>query len=131
MNTTNKNPYTEAEKLGLTIEYTPNLPAGIDGLYTGTHLLIRPHLPHRYELGTLWHELGHHHYGLTHIPHQLSPKLEARCDLYAAEHLINPQELSKLARIYPDEPSRIAYELGVTDRLLNTYIRAHPLPAPH
>ncbi|MFW0120326.1 ImmA/IrrE family metallo-endopeptidase [Rothia sp. P5764] len=126
MSTTNKDPYLEAEKLGLEICHTNTLPTGIDGLYTGDRLLVRPHLPNRFEISTLWHELGHHHYGLTHVPSHLSSRLEYKCDCYAAEHLINQRDLEILARIYPDDSERIAYELGVTQRILKAYLSAHP-----
>lgn len=31
--------------------------------------------------------------------------------------------------LYPDDPAKVAAELGVTDRILNAYARVHP-PAP-
>lgn len=122
-----RDPYTLAHTLGLPIIHTP-LPAGIQGLYQGTHIALRPGLTQRAERSVLAHELGHHHYGHTHIPRTLAPKIENACDLYAAEMLIDEQELINLAHQYPEDPAHIAYELGVTDWILNAYIRAHPLP---
>ena len=70
-----RDPYTLAHTLGLPIIHTP-LPAGIQGLYQGTHIALRPGLTQRAERSVLAHELGHHHYGHTHIPRTLAPKIE-------------------------------------------------------
>lgn len=119
-------PHDVAAQLCLEIRYE-QLPDGRHGLYSGDYIALRPGLTQREERSTLAHELGHHHYGLTHIPHRLSPKLEAACDLYAAEMLIDEQELLTLARQYPDDPARVAYELGVSSWVLEAWLKSHPI----
>lgn len=129
MNTTNNqpnNPHHILTTLGIPLEYK-NPGNGLLGLYTGKAIHIKPGLTTRDERSVLAHELKHAIDGQTHLPHHIAPKIEAACDLYAADLLINPQELHTLATLYPDDPGRIAYELNVADWVLNAYIRAHPL----
>lgn len=96
-------------------------------LYTGEAVLVKPGLTQRDELSALAHEYKHVLDGQPHLPRYLAPKVELACDVFAAELLIDTDELFRLARMYPDEPGRIAYELGVTDWLLNAWMRAHPI----
>lgn len=67
--------------------------------------------------------------GVTYVHAMKSPAIESKRDLQAAEYLIDPAEFYKIAAIYPDDPVRVARELGVTDRLLNAWVRAHPISA--
>lgn len=127
LNITKGNPHAVAAELGLEIRYE-KLPAGRHGLYRGDHIAITPGLTQREERSTLAHELGHHEYGHTHVPQFFAPRLEAACDLYAAEMLIDEYELLRLAQLYPEDPARIAYELDVASWVLDAWVRAHPLP---
>ncbi|AAT90022.1 hypothetical protein Lxx23845 [Leifsonia xyli subsp. xyli str. CTCB07] len=68
------------------------------------------------------HELGHVHYG--HVDDR--PKHEVQADRFAAENLIDFAEIrDHLGWI--GHPQLLAAELGVTHRLLRTYINVHRL----
>lgn len=126
--TTKGDPYTIAASLGLDIIYE-RLEGPRRGVYRGSHIAVRPGLTQREERSVIAHELGHHYYGHTHVHRSFAPKLEAACDLYAAEMLISEQELLRLAHEYPDDPARVAYELNVSSWVLDAWVKAHPLPA--
>lgn len=127
-NTSKVDPYAVASELGLEVKHQP-LPLGYHGLYTGSCIILLPGMTQREERSTLAHELGHHHYGHTHVHRSFEPKLEAACDLYAAEMLIDEVALLKLAHLYPDDPATIAYELNVSSWVLEAWAREHPLTA--
>lgn len=117
------NPQKHADQLGLhVIEGNPG--KGNRGLWTGNGMItIRPGLTCIQYRCTLAHEIVHAQYDPPLIPHHLHPKAEARADLIAATRLISPAEYNKLVRIYPDNTNQLAYELGVTPKMLETYIK--------
>lgn len=130
MNDNHRDPWAEAERRGVKIiEVRRRALKNRDGLTHGNTIYIATDLTGRELISVLWHELGHHARGDSCFPRTLTPRIEAACDLYAAQALINEQELRRLASIYPDNPAKIAYELGVADWVLDAWVRAHPLPA--
>lgn len=70
-------------------------------------------------LCSLAHELGHAHYGDPpghHGAHEL------RADRFAARILVSPTEYATAEALYGPQPSLIAHELGVTVKVLKTWI---------
>lgn len=121
-------PWAEAARRGLAV-YHVDL-HGLDGLNAdGGVIFLQKGMTERDEISTLWHELGHDERGEVHVADASQCKAERAADLYAAEKLVDPQELARLASLYPDDPGLIAYELGVADWVLDAYLRAHPLVA--
>ena len=118
-------PTEEANNLGIPIVYG-HPGEGRLGRWDGTRIIIRPNQTARVERSVICHELIHAIFDEPHFPAVLSPRIEARCDRMAAEKLIDSDELRELAQAYPDDPGRVAYELGVTDRILEAYLKAHP-----
>ena len=68
------------------------------------------------------HGLGHA--ALGHVDDR--PKHEVQADRWAADQLIDFEELSALSLGVPDLP-RLAAELGVTNRILRVYLNVHRL----
>lgn len=118
-------PWRHADQLGLrVIEGDPG--QGNRGLWVGNGaIIIKPSLTTLQARCTLSHEIVHAQYDPPLIPHHLSPKAEVRADRIAAQRLILPREYNQLVRIYPDNPTQLAYELGVTLKILETYIKHH------
>ncbi|QNV40618.1 ImmA/IrrE family metallo-endopeptidase [Rothia amarae] len=118
-------PYEHADQLGLhVIEGNPG--KGNRGLWAGNGIIIiRPGLTCIQFRCTLAHEIVHAEYDPPIIPRHLSPKAEAKADRIAAERLIDRKEFSRLAEMYFDNPTQLAFELGVTPKLLETYIKHH------
>lgn len=125
-----RDPWVEAERRGVTIIEVPrHALKNRDGLTHVNTIYIAGDLTGRELISVLWHELGHHARGDNCFPTTFTSKIEAACDLYAAQALIDERELRRLAHEYPDDPARIAYELNVSSWVLDAYIRANPLPA--
>ncbi|MFW0169259.1 ImmA/IrrE family metallo-endopeptidase [Rothia sp. P4278] len=125
--TTNRDPYALAERLGVAIVYR-KLAGGLHAYWDGQQIIIDPRLTQRQERCALTHDLMHVQAGdATYVHAMKSPAIESKRDLQAAEYLIDPAEFHKVAAIYPDDPVRVARELGVTDRLLNAWARARPM----
>lgn len=117
-------PCEHADQLGLhVIEGNPG--KGNRGLWTGTAIIIRPGLTCIQYRCTLAHEIVHAQYDPPLIPHHLSPKAEARADRIASARLIDANDFVRLAEMYPDNPAQLAFELGVTPKLLDTFIKHH------
>lgn len=128
MNTTNKkqDPWAVAKERNIAVRFV-DLP-GLWGLHAGNRVIyLQKSVTAREQRSVLAHELGHEARGDVHIPRHLAPKAEASCDVYAAEMLIDPEELLRLAHLYPDNPGQVAYELDVADWVLDAYLRAHPI----
>lgn len=124
----NRDPWVEAERRGVKIIEVPRRALkNRDGVTYGNTIYIAADLTGRELISVLWHELGHHARGDSCFPRALTPRIEAACDLYAAQALIDERELRRLASIYPDNPAKIAYELGVADWVLDAWVRAYPL----
>lgn len=76
------------------------------------------HSEPRNALSILSHEFGHALLG--HVGPQ-SAREEARADTVAAGILINPAEYALAEAIYPGDAHAIAFELGVTARIVTAY----------
>ncbi|WP_246818378.1 ImmA/IrrE family metallo-endopeptidase [Corynebacterium sp. HMSC055A01] len=70
-------------------------------------------------LCSLAHELGHAHYGDPPGHHGTH---EIRADRFAARLLVSPTEYATAEAIFGPQPSLIAHELGVTVKVLKTWI---------
>lgn len=117
--------WEEAEARGISIHFVDL--HGISGLNAeGNIIFLQKGMTERDTISILWHELGHHARGETHVASAVRCKSEIAADLYAAERLIDPDELARLAVLYPDDTGRLAYELGVADWVLESYLGAHP-----
>ncbi|WP_346843648.1 ImmA/IrrE family metallo-endopeptidase [uncultured Rothia sp.] len=116
-------PQKHADQLGLhVIEGNPG--KGNRGLWVGNQtIILKPGLTNLQARCTLAHEIVHAEYDQPLIPHHLSPKAEARADRIAATRLITLDAYNKFVRIYPDNPAQLAYELGVTPKMLETFIK--------
>ena len=124
----NYDPWEHAAHLGFTIERGTLSSTNHDAeTYLDARLiLVRPDLDWRGTRGAIAHENVHIEYGDRPVTHPLEhSRREARCDRIAAERLIDP---AKLARIMLEnsDPGTWCTELGVTARLLRTYLRRHP-----
>ena len=85
---------------------------------------LRKGLSYVQERCTLAHELGHDFY--RHAPNpggHNATKAERLADQYAADLLIDPQQLVELLQFHPTSPAAIAEELEVTQHLLNVMLR--------
>lgn len=116
-------PYELAERMGLSIDYAW-LGPGIDGLYTGSQILLTPRLGWRDERCTLGHELGHAVFDEPFIHRRLSGRAERRADRFAAELLIDPVLFADYSRYL--DAGELAIELGVTGWCLQAWLRVHP-----
>lgn len=76
----------------------------------------------------LAHELGHavndDHF-INHL--RFNARQEQRADEYAAELLINPQQLHDLALWHRKDLNSLTADLEVTPHLLAIYLNTHPL----
>ena len=72
----------------------------------------------RRAVSVLAHEFAH--FLLRHDGPQ-GPSEEARADMVAAGILIDPGEYARLERLYDGDPHQIAFDLGVTTRLVRAY----------
>lgn len=115
-------PWKHAEQLGLhVIEGNPG--KGNRGLWAGNHtIILKPGLTALQARCTLAHEIVHAEYDQPLIPHHLHRKSESRADKIASRRLIEHSQFLLLAGIYPDNRTQLAYELGVTPKILFTYI---------
>jgi len=113
-------PYEHAAALGVRVIHRP-LTTGT-GLWVPDHRVVfiqeRMHAVH--DRSTLAHELGHADLG-----HRDSrPKHEVMADRYAAENMVDPDELLDLMKWSPD-PSRWANEMSVSTKLIRVYLNVH------
>lgn len=125
---TTKDPYALAEELGVPIVYR-KLAGGLQAYWDGARIIVDTRLSQTQERCAITHDLMHVIAGDEPYLHVLSsPSIEAKRDLQAAELLIDPGAFARAVAFYPDDPAKVAAELGVTNRILNAYARAHPLP---
>lgn len=124
---TTKDPYTLADELGIQIVYR-KLAGGLHAYWDGARIIVDTRLSQTQERCAITHDLMHVIAGDEPYLHVLSsPAIEAKRDLQAAELLIDPTAFRQVAAMYPDDGAKVACELGVTDRLLNAWVRAHPI----
>ncbi|BAM26375.1 ImmA/IrrE family metallo-endopeptidase [Corynebacterium ulcerans] len=112
------------ESLGVSILDTHDLPSGIDGMYLHHRkiILIRSSLDTWSHRSTLAHELGHAWYG---DDQHGDPRLERRADEFAAQILITPDNYRLAENAHNGCLGAIAYELGVTPRILDVWKRLY------
>lgn len=112
------------ESLGVSILDTHDLPSGIDGMYLHHRkiILIRSSLDTWSHRSTLAHELGHAWYG---DDQHGDPRLERRADEFAAQILITPDNYRLAENAHNGCLGAIAYELGVTPRVLDVWKRLY------
>lgn len=120
--TTKYDPYEHAERLGIEVIHRPIRTA--NGRWFPDHnlIVIRSGMKAAWDRSTLAHELGHASYG--HCDDR--PKHEVQADRFAADNLIEFDELTELMKWTPDS-ARLANELMVTTRLLRVYLNVHRL----
>jgi hypothetical protein len=113
-------PYEHAASLGIRVVHRR--------LTTGTGLwvpdlrviFIQDRLRTVHDRSTLAHEIGHADLG--HRDDR--PKHEVMADRYAADHMIDADELVDLMKWTPD-PSRWALEMGVSTKLIRVFWNVH------
>lgn len=75
----------------------------------------------------LAHELGHAYYRDRRSGHlYFDEKQERRADKFAADLLIDPEQLRELAAWHRHDFRSLAADLEVTPRLLTVYLESHP-----
>ena len=113
------------DTLGVFVDYTPDLPAGVHGAWL-PHLdliVLADGLHPTRERCTLAHELGHAHY--RHPACRGDVRLERQADRWAANLLISPAEYELAERLYGPHPGALARELGVTTHLVRVWRNQH------
>ncbi|MEW2010328.1 ImmA/IrrE family metallo-endopeptidase [Microbacterium sp. NPDC078814] len=84
-------------------------------------LIVNSRIRAVHQRSALAHGVGH----AAHGHEDDRPKHEKQADKFAAQNLIDPDELADLYKWCPDE-QRVIHELGVTTRLFRAYVLAHP-----
>jgi len=115
-------PFDHAHALGIQVIVRPIRTANELWLPDHKTIVLRDGLRHVHQRTALAHGIGHADLG--HRDDR--PKHEVQADRYAAENLIDYDELVDLMRWTPD-PARLSLELGVTVRLLRVYLNVHRL----
>ncbi|PPG38638.1 ImmA/IrrE family metallo-endopeptidase [Rathayibacter sp. AY2B5] len=113
-------PYEHADRLGILVLHGRIRSANGLWLPDERVIILKRGLRAWHERQTLAHELGH--VCLGHA--ETTPRIERLADRWAARKLIAPDHLADVARMSPD-PGVWALELGVTDHLLELYLRDH------
>lgn len=113
-----------SQHLGVRILETKDLPKGTDGMYIhhSRLILIRHGLDRWNYNSVLAHELGHAWHG---DDIHGDPRLERRADQFAAQILITPAEYRLAEKLHDGHIGAIAYELGVTVRLVEVWRDMH------
>lgn len=115
-------PFEHADELGIQVLFRPIRTANEMWLPDHHTIVIRETMRAVHRRNACAHGVAHALYG--HEDDR--PKHEVQADRYAAERLIDPDELAEIMRWAPD-PARLAQELGVTGRLLRVYLNVHRL----
>lgn len=113
-----------ADVWGIRVIESPTLRDDLNAMYVHHHrrIVIRPHIDPYTRRAALAHELGHAYYGdETHD----DPRLERRADHFAARLLISPVEYALAENLHGPHDGAIAWELGVTPRLVATWRELH------
>ncbi|MFC9765250.1 ImmA/IrrE family metallo-endopeptidase [Rhodococcus jostii] len=115
-----------ARQLGVRIlEEAPPIGRGFYVRDSGV-ILLSPDLSGRERDDTLSHELGHALYGDDPgCGEHFHARQERAADQFAARLLIDPCEVEALETAYGPNWPKIAYEMGVTDRLLAVWRDMH------
>ena len=111
-------PWEHANAIGLQVIVRPIRTANELWLPEHNTIVIRSTLRSAHQRVALTHGIGH-----AELAHEDDrPKHEHQADRYACLYLIDPLELREL-RAWSDDPWKIAGELGVTQRLLDAFLR--------
>lgn len=115
-------PFEHASKMGIRVIYRDLTSANGFWLNDKGIIVIDGGLSDTYGRVTCAHELGHAAYG-----HDTDlPKYEVQADRWAAEWLLDYEEVLDVMKWAPDY-RRVAQELGVTNRILRVYLNVHRL----
>ena len=115
-------PFEHAERAGIEVLYR-NIRTANSCWYPEHNLIVmRQGMRHVQTRSALAHEMGHVTYGHTDD----RPKHEVQADRWAADMLIDKEQVSTLLEWVPDS-ARLAAELGVTTRLVRVYLNVHHL----
>lgn len=115
-------PFAHAEELGIQVLFRPLRVDNERWLPEHHTLVIRESMRAVHRRNACAHGLAHA--ALAHV--DTRAKHEVQADAYAAEHLIDYNEVIELRKWTPDA-ARMANELGVTTRLLRVYLNRHRL----
>ena len=122
---TTKDTYTLAEELGVPIVYR-KLAGGLHAYWDGARIIVDTRLSQTQERCAITHDLMRVIAGDEPYLHALgAAAVEARRDAQAADLLIEPGAFTRAVALYPDDPAKVAAELGITNRILNAWVRAH------
>lgn len=111
-------PWQHADTIGLQVIVAPIRTANELWLPDHDTIVIRSGLRSVHQRVALAHGVAHAE--LAHVDDR--PKHEHQADRYASLYLIDPVELDEL-RTWSDDPWKVAGELGVTQRLLDAFLR--------
>lgn len=112
-------PWEHAELLDLPVVFRDDLPdPDMVACYSDEHraVFVRPHLHTAVERCAIAHEIVHFEHGDIGT----NDLQEERADRIAARRLIRPARVEELAE---SDPAVIALELGVTEKIMRTYMR--------
>lgn len=111
-------PWEHAEVAGVQVIVRPIRTANELWLPDYNTIVIRSGLRSIHQRVALAHGIGH-----AELAHEDDrPKHEHQADRYASLYLIDPRELRDM-QSWSDDPWKIAGELGVTQRLLEAFLR--------
>lgn len=115
-------PFKHAEALGVEVIFRPLRTKNAWWLPDRNLIVVKERMRAVHTRCALAHELGHVHYG--HEDDR--PKHEVQADRFAADNLIDQLEIQQRLD-WIEHPQLLAAELGVTQRLLRTYVNVHRL----
>lgn len=115
-------PYAHADALGIQVLLRPIRTANELWLPDQHTLVLKEGMRAVHQRNACAHGVAHAE--LAHVDSR--PKHEVQADRYAAQQLIEHDELLDLMQWTPDA-HRLAHELGVTTRLLRVYLNVHRL----
>lgn len=112
-----------AEDMGILLQHHDG---GPKGLYLHDHRIIttRRGLSIAQYRSTLAHELAHAHYGDT----MTTPRIEARADRWAADLLLDEQEVREALIWHNHHRAPAAYDLEISKHLLDVWLSQRPAP---
>lgn len=116
------NPYDHADELELKVIHRPLRTANEMWLPEHNIIVIKSGMRAVHDRSALAHGVGHAVYG--HCDDR--QKHEIQADRFAGTNLIDLDECLDVMRVYPDS-ARLAHELGVTTRILRTYLNVRQL----
>ncbi len=116
----NYDPHQHADEMGIEIVYRRLRTANGLWIPEARTIFLQPRLHRVHERSVLAHELVHAEFGDV----GRSAFQERRADRIAARRLVQNDELRRAARL-SDDPGAWALEIGVTDHMLDIFLRDH------